>query len=397
MNEQEKETKAWRRAYPQFLDKIPAESVNLQNVFTPYDLCYDIVRKLESYTGFKDKTFCVFNLEFAEVLCYDFGVQMEKIWFVTDCEEKSKFTKVKRYNKINTILVPFGEFLKENKMKFSVVIQNPPYQAPKAKEHEGRGKCGTSLWEAFVEKSLSIVEDNGFICNIHPSRWRKPNSKIGRVIRSKQLHYLEMHKIEDGFKTFGCNTEYDWYVLKNTSCKGKTVIVDQKGFKGNFTICKMPFIPDSKINEVMSLVAKDGEEKVEVLWDCTYHTQTRAKDGTMSREKKGKFKYPCIYSVSIKNEPSFWHSSKQEQYFGIPKIVWGNGHTGVFIDKDGKFGLTQFAYAIVDKVHNLKKIEKALRSQRFIDNIMSYKKGFGHAYDKKIIETLRKDFWKEFV
>ena len=117
----------------------------------------------------------------------------------------------------------------------------------------------------------------------------------------------------------------------------------------------------------------------------------------MSKEKHGKFKYPCVYTVKISNKPTFWYSSKKEQFFGLPKIIWGNGHSGITIDEKGEFGLTEFGYGIVDQVKNLPKIRKALQSEKFLTNYMNYEKGCGHAYDKNIIKNFRKDFWKEFI
>jgi hypothetical protein len=36
-----------------------------------------------------------------------------------------------------------------------------------------------------------------------------------KMIKTKQLLYLEIHDEKDGQKIFRCSTRYDWYVLKN--------------------------------------------------------------------------------------------------------------------------------------------------------------------------------------
>ena len=83
--EYNKEKNAWRKAYEKFCkERIPEEEVNLQNVFTPFSLCSEIVSKLNEYSDSFDKlTFCVFNLEFAEILIGDYGVKPEQITFIT--------------------------------------------------------------------------------------------------------------------------------------------------------------------------------------------------------------------------------------------------------------------------------------------------------------------------
>src|SRR5665213_3879756 len=68
-----------------FLRKVC--TLGLQSVHTPYKLCQDIVGKLKEYTGLDDKKICVlFNIEFVEVLIYDFGVKPENIYFFADHE-----------------------------------------------------------------------------------------------------------------------------------------------------------------------------------------------------------------------------------------------------------------------------------------------------------------------
>ena len=106
------------------LEKVPS---NLQNIHTPFDLCYSIIERLKGYTDFEDKEFCVFNLEFIEVLCYDFGVPLEKIWFLTDCKEKAAIAKSSRYQGVNVMKEDFFETLKKKneEKKFDVVVMNP--------------------------------------------------------------------------------------------------------------------------------------------------------------------------------------------------------------------------------------------------------------------------------
>lgn len=294
-------------------------------------------------------------------------------------------------------------------MKFDVVIMNPPYQ-----ELKKGNKKSKAIWHGFVEKSLDILKNNGHLCAIHPSRWRKPKSKIGETIRKKQIHYLEMHGFKDGKNTFGCYTDYDWYILQNTTINSITKICDCNRVLCELNLSSIPFLPNSNIKEVLSLVAKNREEKVNILWNCTYHTQLRNKrveesveflhsysayetrKPHVSKEQTDEFKYPCVYTVCRK-KIGLWYSNKKGQFFGVPKVIWGNGKSKVIIDKEGKYGLTQFAYGITDKVEFLPLIQKALLSERFIKDIMGYTTGGGHIYDKNIISLFRKDFWKEFI
>jgi hypothetical protein len=52
---------------------------------------------------------------------------------------------------------------------------------------------------------------------------------------------------------------------------------------------------------------------------------------------------------------------------------------------------------ILDDIEKLPYIYKTLKSEHFIKNIMGFRESFGDKYNKKIIATFRKDFWKEFI
>ena len=75
---------------------------------------------------------------------------------------------------------------------------------------------------------------------------------------------------------------------------------------------------------------------------------------------------------------------------------------GYFCDmsRNGKYGITEFSYAIIDDVENLEIIKKAMLNQEFLD-LMSMTDGVTgvgrHRYNRKAISTFRKDFWKEFL
>jgi hypothetical protein len=81
------------------------------------------------------------------------------------------------------------------------------------------------------------------------------------------------------------------------------------------------------------------------------------------------------------------------------KLIWSNGRIksiGSVIDKEGKYGLTQFAYGIVDEEHNLENIKNAFDSHRF-RRLMEYCAVGQLTVNYKIVALFKKDFWKEFI
>jgi hypothetical protein len=277
--------------------------------------------------------------------------------------------------------------------KFDIIVGNPPYQ-----EQKPGFKKTQPIWDKFVDKSISILNDGGYLIIVHPSGWRNVGGNykhIQNLLKERDLLFLEMNGTKTGFETFGVNIEFDYYILQNTFCDDnfKTEIIDYNKNELNISLRYVPFIPNADLELVYSLMAKEGEEKVNVLHSFSAY-ETRKLH--MSKNKDDEFKYPCAYTIGSKN-PNFWYSNKKTIHFGESKVIWGNGLTDVIIDENGEYGLTQFTYAIVDDKDNLPKIQKALKSQKFIQNVMGYNKGVGHIYNRKVISTFRKDFWKEFI
>ena len=277
---------------------------------------------------------------------------------------------------------------KDEGMKFDVVIGNPPYQAPNG--------VNNVLWDKFVGKSFDITNIDGFVCLIHPSRWRKPNDKTGQTILSHQIHYLEIHNEKDGMKTFNAETRYDIYVAQNKSPFKNAFVVDQDGIKTNIPLHNLPFIPNANIKKIMALIAKRPSDMIQVIANSSYHTQR----DHISKEKIGKFKYPCIYTVNSKGETRLVFSSRNDKgHFNIPKLVFSRGRissANYFIDSKGDYGLTEFSYGIVDSPKNLQHIYNAMRTAKF-KNLMESCSMSMLQIDQHIMKLFRKDFWKEFV
>jgi hypothetical protein len=111
----------------------------------------------------------------------------------------------------------FGKNLNIN-MKFDVIVGNPPYQ--KMSEN---GKKTEPIWQKFVEKSFEHCKEGGTVALIHPSGWRNVAGKFKdtqELLKSKNLKYLEIHDADDGLKTFGAGTRYDWYICENKEYEG---------------------------------------------------------------------------------------------------------------------------------------------------------------------------------
>jgi hypothetical protein len=291
--------------------------------------------------------------------------------------------------------VTFDIYKESIDMKFDVVIGNDPYQ-----EKVGPKKT-EPLWNKFFMKRMSLLKDGGFMSLIHPSGWRNITGKfkdVQEVIRSKKVSFLSIHNEKDGMETFGAETRYDYYVLQNVDSDGsETTVRFQDGQIKNMVLDNMDFIPNGGIDLLNTLIAKDGEETVQMIHS---YSDYETRKTWMSKTQTNEFCHPVVYTVNYLSEPTFHYSStNQNGHFGQPKVIWSNGRIssiGNYIDETGEFGLTQFAYAIVDEVENLENIKKALDSKKF-KNLMELCAVGQLTVNHKVVAKFKKDFWREFI
>jgi hypothetical protein len=278
--------------------------------------------------------------------------------------------------------------------KFDVILGNPPYQ-----QKVGPKKTET-LWDKFIVKSFTLLKTSGYLVYVHPSGWRNIAGKfknIQKEILTRNLQYLEIHNEKDGMKTFSSETRYDWYVLQNEIVDNtNTIIKFQDGTTNTIDVNGLEFIPNGEYEKIMSMIAKNGEESVNVIYSRSLYGTDKKH---MSKTKTEECKYPCVYTVNSKSEITYYYSSKQHGHYEVPKFIWSNGRIssiGSYVDINGDYGLTQFAYAIVDKPENLQKIKEVFDTKDF-RNLMELCAVGQLTVNYKVISIFKKDFWKIFT
>lgn len=294
---------------------------------------------------------------------------------------------------INVIEGDYVEY--KTTMKFDCIVGNFPF-------HKQVGPNNTEpIWNHFVLKSIELLNPQGFLCPIHPSGWRNISGRfknVQKAILSKKILSLSIHNEKDGMEIFGADTRFDYYVLQNTKNDGSDTIVKfQDGKLINISLNTMEFIPNGGVELLSSLLAKEGQEKVELIHDESSYAHRKKH---MSKNMTENFIFPCIYTVNYQSIPKIWYSRINDKgHFGKPKVVWSNGRissVGSYIDHNGEYGLMEYAYGIVDDVENLENIKRALDSKKF-KNFMELCAVGMLTINHKIVSLFRKDFWKEFL
>lgn len=280
-------------------------------------------------------------------------------------------------------------------MKFDVVVMNPPYQAPQ--EAEGKRGGGDLLWHKFVEASINKwTKEDGHICAVHPSGWRKPESDKSKykgmfamMAHDHHMQYLEIHDTKDGMKTFGAGTRYDWYVIAKGK-SGPTKVKNQNGSVVEIDLKQYNWLPNHSFDAVFNLVGADGK----IIYDRGAYGTDKSRAWT-KQEQDDSFKYPLVHSTT-KSGNIFWHSSRNDNgHFGVSKVIFGDsGIYDVIVDIEGDFGMTQHAMAIpVDNKEDAELLKEFLMSDNF-KNILNACSWSNFQIDWRLFTFFRGGFWR---
>jgi hypothetical protein len=279
--------------------------------------------------------------------------------------------------------------------KYDIILGNPPFQY---KEEHIQAQ---SIWHLFVKRSYELLNNDGYLLFIHPSGWRDINGNSRDVfdfIKKHNLIYLNMKDFETGKKIFDVGTNLDYYVVQNTlTNSNKTTINDINNTKGKdeeyeIDLNSWDFIPSGKFKDFKKIIASKKEEKTQVLYSSTMY-EIRKPYMTKSGSD-----FPCCYSITEKDGMKYKYSNIDKGHFGIPKVIWSNGSgTYPIVDDVGKYGLTQFCYAIVDDKKKLGAIKDAMEKPLFLELMKYLVFKEDHKYNYKIISLFKKDFYKYFL
>jgi hypothetical protein len=192
---------------------------------------------------------------------------------------------------------------------------------------------------------------------------------------------------------FKCSTDYDYYLIENVKQYTYTTLNDYNNNEYNIIINeKNKFIPNHSINEVYELIKLDDEYNGFINDQNSYECRKK----WMSNIKNEIYKYPCIYSINSKNQPSLKYSKiNTNGHFNICKFIFSNGE-GYICDYEGIYGLTQWGYAIECDKNNMNNIIKMYESNKF-KNIINAIQLTSNKYNYPILRLFKKDFWKEFI
>lgn len=247
-----------------------------------------------------------------------------------------------------------GEF----NMKFDVIVGNPPFQAPKKGDY--------SYWARFVDKSYSILKDDGHLAMIIPAGWMSPTNDIRQGQRSvmrdifskSNTTYINIDP-SLGKKYFPkVGQKFTWFVLQ----KGQyhQTELDFGDIQLTVDLSKMPMLAKETDSVNVGIIQKICSRSRK--WNFTRYIMPETWD-EIKFDQDLQFKYARINGNS-NHIDKVCYSEFPCRLQKTPKVVLPyNGSTYKFIVDNGKQGCTNAYVMELDSTTNIKSAETYFNSK----------------------------------
>jgi len=301
----------------QMLDQIPEDVVVNGTVLDPAIGGGQFVKEVERRKRAAGKTD-------AEISATVFGIEqnvLRKNYAV------NKHKLVGNYTVDNFLEKDFKD------MKFDVIVGNPPYQ--------GSNDKGTAqpkshnLWSKFIDKSINLVKDNGYVSFVTPDSWMSANSQLLIKFKEQSLSWVNTNV----GKYFNVGSSFTaWSLQKNN--KGTTCEIDGLPVQ----IDKLNYLPRDFHNSypIHNKVINSNFSKLKVCGDTTCHSDHKHKK--LSDNKDAVYKYKTHHTNA---QTKF--SKLKSKDFDKKKVLWSlSGYFKPFYDP-GTIGTTEICqYVLVN-------------------------------------------------
>lgn len=275
---------------------------------------------------------------------------------------------------------------------FDIIIGNPPFNVEVGEKRFGSGR---TLWDKFVINSFKILNKNGYLCFIHPQNWRGLGllHNIWDLLTTKHIIYLHIYDEKSGKKYFSVSQKFDTYVLQNKENEHhKTKIIDEHNKEHNLDLLKIPFLPNSNINEILPLLTTK-DNGININYGTQYHTTK----SYVQTNKTEEYKYDVANNINSNGIQCLYTNDNTKNFFGMSKVIVSVGrYPYPYNDFDGKYGISQGGFGIpITSKKQGDDIIKAINSDKFQDILKSTKWG-AFQIDYRMFKYFKPDFYKYF-
>ena len=271
--------------------------------------------------------------------------------------------------------------------KFDVIMGNPPYNSGGIRSSTGKkltkGKKTETIWPKFVEKSMSLLKESGYLVFVHPLSWLKTSHSVHDVLLEKHVLWMMLWDNIKALSTLNGKIPVSSYILhnvkntKNVTCI-KSVVQSKKLQTESSVILKkeysIPLAYHSIFEKIIQKIEENPELKLEVKTQTVKADSTSFKlpDDYTSDEMLGIDTYRIKDGYFVKKMKTI-HPD-----MNVPKLIIANkaSFSGIILD-DGKLGLVgNHKYYIVGE--NLDMIKKIfdIKLSKIISHYTKYGQDF---------------------
>ena len=283
-------------------------------------------------------------------------------------------------NRINRLRLVFNhelnlfqeDFLKlTTELEFDLIVANPPYA--KFLPNGKRASKNHNLIGLFINKSLELLKEGGFLLYITPDNWMSfaDRNTLIHKLTSLQIHHINIHTAKKYFKKVG--SSFVWYLIEN---KPFYKDIDIEGIWKKKTYSStvkseirsyIPLYYNRIIQSILNKTIDNGElTKFDVKTSSDLHKYT--KRDYITNEKTETHPYKLIHTPT----QTVWSSRPHKYQDGYKVFISTTSYYGTFVDE---CGMTQsIAFVMCESKTEAEKISKVLNHPlyRFINNICRY-------------------------
>lgn len=214
---------------------------------------------------------------------------IENIWF-------NELNEI-RYENCKRILSPVHienkNFFDIKEEKWNMIMANPPYS--------GGGNKNKSLSNDFIEHSIDLLNDKGYLCFVTPNNWMTYNNNNTTLY--KLLNEGSFLVIDNDAKRYfkGIGSSFTIFIWQKGVYTNKTYIVNnylKRDIQRDVTIYNdLKFIPLYISQEVLNIIRKTvgKEENNRFFYRCDLHNYTQKEH--LSDIQDNEFKYKTIHTM----------------------------------------------------------------------------------------------------
>lgn len=256
------------------------------------------------------------------------------------------------------------DFLKyDDNEKYDLQIANPPYaKFCETKDKDGniimkRASKNHTLVRDFIEKSLTICKDGGYIVYIVPNNWMSlaDRNTIIKMLTKYQFHYLDIGTSKKYFPKIG--SSFTYFILEKTPFYKDfqvNCLYNKKIYKSIVKSQVRDFIPLCYNNIVQSILNKvlEGDKKFGIETSSDLHKYT--KRNFINNEKNNEYKYRLIHT----DKQTVYSKKPHKFQDGYKVFLSTTGAWNLFVDN---CGMTQsIAFIRTKDKNNALKYKKIL-------------------------------------